>query len=266
MDYNAIAKLNALHHDRIEALTSNPTPRVPIALCLDVSATMATVESGTFEPTGKRVQVDGHWFDLVNGGVTRIDLLQDGVREFYTAIQQDDIAMYSAEVCIVSFNDKAQCLLDFANLDLQDELPHLTARGSTAMGEGLNLSLDLLEQRKKEFQDNGVDYFQPWLVILTDGEPNAGAAEAAELARAEERIRTLTAQHKLTVLPIGVGNEANLKVLSRFSADGKALRLQGLEFQNFFQWLGKSVVEVSQSTPGDCNELDTSAISGWESL
>lgn len=151
---------------RVEDLVNNPTPRVPICLCLDTSGSM----SG--EP---------------------IDELNEGVRTFYEAIREDEIAMYAAEICIVSFNSTAEKIVDFANIDRQ-ETPILNAYGNTAMGEGVNLALDLLEQRKQEYKDKGVDYFQPWLVLMSDGAPN-GSNE--ELQRAMQRASTMANEKNL---------------------------------------------------------------------
>ena len=266
MDLNALTKLADVRRQRIDDLRTNPTPRVALGICAVLSGTMLTIEGGYFQRTGKTTVLDGHVFDVATGGISRLNLLEDGLQSLYQAIREDSAASYSAEVAVVSFNDRAACLQDFSTLDRQTRPPKLKAEGNTAMGEGLNLTLDLLEQRKQEFKDNGVDYYQPMLVLLSDGEPSPGPQEEAELARAEQRIRELTSQRKLTVLSVGIGGDANMNVLRRFSSNNKAYRLNGLRFQDFFKWLGKSVVKTSQSLPGDRQELDISDISSWEAL
>lgn len=60
---------------RIEDLVNNPTPRIPICLCLDTSGSMGAVE-GDFEETGETIFEDGRVWNLVNGGKTRISELQ----------------------------------------------------------------------------------------------------------------------------------------------------------------------------------------------
>lgn len=221
---------------RIEDLVNNPTARIPVCLCLDVSGSM----SGE-----------------------RIDELNRGIELFYDAIKDDEVALYSAEISIVTFDDKATQLVDFASLELQPTPPKLTANGLTYMGEGVNLALDLLEQRKKEYQDKGVDYYQPWLVLMTDGEPNG---DASEFSRAVSRTISLIDNKKLTIFPIGIGSDANLNILAKFSPNKPPLRLQGLKFKEFFTWLSQSVSKVSQSSPGEQVTLDTDAIKGWGSL
>lgn len=221
---------------RLEDLVNNPTARVPVCLCLDTSGSM--------------------------GGVP-IDELNEGVRLFYEAIREDETALYSAEVSIVTFGGNAKCIVDFASLEVQPNAPTLTADGMTPMGEAVNMGLDLLEQRKDEYKDRGVDYYQPWLVLMTDGAPNG---DSAELSRAINRTVDLVNQKKLTVFPIGIGSDADMGVLAQFSPKRPPLKLQGLKFREFFAWLSKSVSKTSQSTPGESVKLDVEGIKGWGEL
>lgn len=48
-------------------------------------------------------------------------------------------------------------------------MPKMEAEGMTCMGEGLSLALDLLEKRKAKYKATGVDYYQPILVVMSDG-------------------------------------------------------------------------------------------------
>ena len=64
-----------------EDLIENPTPRVPITLCLDTSYSM----SG--EP---------------------INELMEGVKLFYESVYNDEIARYSAEISIVTFGNQGR--------------------------------------------------------------------------------------------------------------------------------------------------------------
>jgi uncharacterized protein YegL len=131
------------------------------------------------------------------------------------------------------------------------------------MGEAVNLALDCLDNRKKEYQNRGVDYFQPWLVLMTDGEPN-GAAN--ELERAVQRTQDLVNSKKLAVFPIGIGGDADMGVLGMFSPNRSPLKLKGLNFKAFFQWLSQSVSRTSQSMPGEKITLDLEGIKGWGEL
>lgn len=220
----------------IDDLLDNPTPRVPVSLCLDCSGSM----SG--DP---------------------ISELNDGVRVFYEALDSDEIARYSAEISIVTFGPVRK-ETDFQTLDQNSRPPRLVASGNTPMGEAVKESLDSLEARKSEYQKNGVDYYQPWLVLMTDGSP-CGGSEAV-LNQQITRVRDMVERRKLTVFPIGIGPNADMSVLARLSPGRAPLRLKGLNFKEFFSWLSKSVSKVSQSTPGDRVQLDVEGIKGWAEL
>lgn len=249
---------------RLEDLVNNPTPRVPICLCLDTSGSMARVVSGEVKETGEQFYQDGRMWNLVTGGISALDELCDGVKTFYEEIRNDEIAQYSAEICIVTFGGTPKLIVDFANIDRQTNLPELKAEGDTPIGEAVNLALDCLEKRKQEYQDKGVDYYQPWLVLMTDGAPDG--SQPAELERAIQRTVTLINSQKLTIFPIGIGDEADMNTLSRFSPQRTPLRLKGMHFKAFFQWLRQSVSRTSMSMPGERIPLDTEGIKGWSEL
>lgn len=219
---------------RKEDLLLNPTSRVPVALCLDVSGSMAG------EP---------------------ITELNEGIDHFFDALYGDAIAKTSAEVAIVTFSDQPEIKLDFQSLDRIEAPPTLTAGGTTDLGGGVNMALDKLETRKNEYKHAGIDYFQPWLVLMTDGQPTT---EVHRLA--SKRTLDLEVQGKLVVFPIGVGSAADMKVLSTFSKRRQPLCLRGLKFPEFFEWLSKSVVRVSHSRPGEKVETDLGGIKGWAEI
>ena len=245
---------------RMEDLLDNPTPRIPICLCLDTSGSMNSVIGGETIDTGQIIFEDGKRWRLVKGGISALSELQAGVEHFYHAISEDEVARYGAEICVVTFDSTARTLVDYSTIDIQPNPPILRANGDTYMGEGVNLALDLLEERQNEYKEAGVDYYQPWLVLMTDGEPNGSPAE---LERAIARTRALVNNRKLTVFPIGIGPKADMNVLARFSPKRSPLRLKGLNFKEFFEWLSQSVSTVSQSMPGDRIKLDVEGIKGW---
>ena len=99
----------------------------------------------------------------------------------------------------------------------------------------------------------------PW--ADTEGLFREGCAETVHAA--VQRAVSLTDGKKLTLFPIGIGSGADMAVLERFSPKRTPLRLQGLNFKAFFEWLSKSVARVSQSIPGETVPLDEKGIRGW---
>ena len=217
----------------LQGLMNNSAPRVPVALCLDISSSMKG------EP---------------------IDELNAGVGQYLAEIYNDDMTRNSAETAIITFADEAECLLDFNTVD-QLALTPLEANGMTDMGKGLTLALDLLDKRKQQYKTVGVEYYQPILVVMSDGEPNGNPKV---LKQATSRIQQMIAERKLTVIAVGIGENADMKMLNQLTRRG-AVRMNGLYFREFFAWLSRSVAEVSASNPGDDFTLDQEALSKLES-
>jgi len=219
---------------RQEELVVNPANRVPIALCLDASGSM----SG--EPMRE---------------------LNEGIRQFIEAIRQDPVASSSVEMCVVTFSDQAGVQQDFQTLTNAARAEVVATGGSTNLGAGVNLALDRLERRKEEYKRAGIDYFQPWLVLMTDGQPTTN-----EHIAAGSRTCGMEQAGKLVVFPIAIGGAAELSTLAMFSKKKEPLRLKGLNFRDFFHWLSKSVARVSQSRPGEKLQLDVDGIKGWAEI
>lgn len=224
-------------------LCENPTTRVPVSLCLDTSNSMNSVEPDP--ETGRRT--------------TRIALLNKGVRMFADEVRGDEIARYSADISVVTFDSEVKKALEFGDVDKLSRMKDFQAKGMTHLGEGVNQALDLLEGRKKQYQMAGVDYYQPWLVLMTDGLPNGNPNE---LKRAAERISNLATNRKVTVIPIAIGDQADLDVLRKFAPGAEPFRMKGMHFGRFFSWLSGSVAAIANDNPDMISPENLKALCG----
>ena len=215
-------------------LADNPTVRLPICFCLDVSGSMFGAP---------------------------INELNSGVKQFFEELLSDETTRFSSDIAIFTFGgDSAVCVRNFVGIDAEPHAPTLRANGRTPMGEAVNLALDMLNERKKEYRDNGVDYYHPWLVLMSDGSPNGNPEE---FERAVKRTADMYNKKKLVVFPIGIGNEADLQTLASFTPGRPAMKMKGLKFKEFFSWLSKSVACVSSSNPGDNVQLPQDTLRQW---
>lgn len=234
----------------------NPEPRCPVVLVLDTSGSMK----------GPGIQE-----------------LNEGLRLFGEALKADRLAALRVEVAVVAFGGTVRALdvrmgdtssgtgmvpfnplgmslrrknkevpfdarQAFVTVD-QFAPPVMDADGGTPMGEALNRSLALLRERKAIYKQNGLDYFRPWIFLITDGQPTDKGWEAvAEQVRLEESRKG--------VIFYGVGVEgADLRTLARFSEARPPLRLRGMAFGDLFMWLSKSLSAIAHSRPGDQTPL-----------
>ncbi|MEI6623868.1 MAG: VWA domain-containing protein [Actinomycetes bacterium] len=220
---------------RKQDLFTNPTARIAVCLVLDRSPSM----SGDPTLGAPTLQVNPR----------PIDELNSGVKQLFDELREDPITLHSAEIAAVAFSGDAHAITDFQSLS-RTTTPRVEidqGYGGTSLGSGVSLALDLLEQRKQEYVQSGVDYYQPWIIIMTDGYPTDNSHFPAA-----ERTQLLTAKRKLVVFSVAVGIAADLNVLAMFAtADRPPMRMRSMAFKPFFEWLSQSVHRVSQSAPGD---------------
>ena len=211
----------------------NPEPRCPCVLVVDVSSSM------NGEP---------------------MDQLNNGIATFARELKADQLASLRTEVAIVTFGSGAELAQDFVTADRFNP-PTLVANGATMMSAGINLALDKIEERKQSYRENGIDYYRPWLFLLTDGVPTESqdvvSAAAANLKQAESDKR---------VAAFSVGVEgADMDILAEISPR-RPLPLKGLEFSSMFVWLSQSMSRVSRSRTDDEIALDTDGLQDWAAI
>jgi len=199
----------------------NPDPRCACTLLLDTSGSM-------------------------NGA--KIDALNEGLQIFKNELIQDDLASRRVEVAIVTFDSQINVIQDFVTADAF-EPPRLTAQGQTFMGTGIKKALDMVNERKKLYRENGVAYFRPWVFMITDGQPEGEAGYIIE--QASQRVKDDEEKKRVAFFAVGVEG-ANMDRLRSITAqDRPPVKLDGLKFRDMFVWLSKSMEVTSRSNPDD---------------
>jgi len=228
--------LDALGEFALVEFADNPEPRCAVALLLDASGSMQ----------GQRIAE-----------------LNSGLRALATALKADPLASLRVELSVISFGGRVRALdvrrggnadvpfdaeQAFITVDAF-EPPELLASGGTPMGEAVRKGLQLVRDRKAIYKQNGIDYFRPWIFLITDGKPTDKNWEAAA-----DEVRAEESKRGVSFYSVGVAG-ADMDKLERFSGERPPLRLKGLAFEDLFQWLSKSLSAVSQSRPGDQTPL-----------
>jgi len=203
-----------------EVNEDNPDPRVACVLLLDTSDSMRFANPGEPVP---------------------IDELNKGIVAFKEDILEDPLARKRAEIMVITCGGDVYTDPNF--VEAQDfQPPTLTPQGSTPMGRALCTALDVIEQQKQVYKQAGIEYYRPWLVVMTDGAPTDDVTQALS------RLSAAQAKKGLVVFPIGIGDAADMGFLGQLSPDRGAVRLKGLtSFSDFFKWLSASMSAVSQS-------------------
>lgn len=207
---------------------SNPEPRCPCVLLLDVSGSMT-----------------GLSLDELNAGLTL----------FKDELAADSLAMKRVEIGIVTFGP--------VNVEMPFTTaaaffpPTLQAQGDTPMGAAILEALNMVRDRKQDYRSNGISYYRPWVFLITDGGPTDAWKAAAEAVREGE------ASKQFAFFAIGVKG-ANMDVLRQISSAREPLSLEGMKFRELFKWLSSSLSSVSKSTLG--SEVPLPPPTGWASV
>ncbi len=118
------------------ALATNPEPRCPCVLLLDVSGSMAEVVDNAGEDTGRTVEQDGRTYRVLSGGTTRIDLLNEGIRAYQADLMGDALAAQRVEVSVITFGARVDTPVPFVTAH-EFVPPTLAAGGETPMGAAI---------------------------------------------------------------------------------------------------------------------------------
>ncbi len=205
----------------------NPEPRCPCVLLLDTSGSMS----------GRPIQQ-----------------LNEGIQIFKDELMSDPLATKRVEIALVTFGP-VSIESDFQTVN--NFYPRkLETTGDTPMGSAITLGIDMIQRRKQEYKSNGISYYKPWIILITDGAPTDSWRDAARQVREGEEKKSFA------FFAIGVEG-ASFETLSQISVR-EPLKLKGLMFREFFMWLSSSMKMVSSKTPGSAISLLPHT--GWSEL
>ncbi len=175
--------------------------------------------------------------------------LNQGLKRLEEHLKHNPTTALRVQILIIRIggHDEAEIIQDWIDA-IDFEAPVIEANGTTPLGAGMSLALEKIAEQKANYDANGISSTRPWILMISDGLPNDYGWEqvAAECRDQESR-------KKVVVFPIGT-EAADMEALSQFSNKG-AKRLQGLQFEELFIWLSRSMASVSGSAPGETVQL-----------
>jgi uncharacterized protein YegL len=220
-------------HSKI-TLASNPEPRCPCVLVLDTSGSME----------GEAIRQ-----------------LNEGVQCLVDELSKDGLASKRVELAIICFGTSVQLACDFTPPTAMHP-PVFEAEGPTPMGEAVVRACAAIESRKEDYRQAGIQYYRPWIFLITDGEPTD--FDSKDWGKAVSLVREGEAAKRLLFFGVAV-QDANQKTLDALCPPSRpSVRLQGLHFPELFRWLSSSLKGVSNSTPG--SQLKLPSPHGWSSI
>ena len=263
--------------DQIQ-FAENPEPRCPCVLVVDVSSSM---EGDKIEQLNNGIAAFARELkgDLLASLRTEVAIVTfagvaEMAQDFVTADQFHPQRL-SADEGIVIEEDQFYSEPLYVGDALAQELPpdYVTEDGlycykapfrllgGTNTSEGINLALDEIEKRKRMYNDNGIDYFRPWLFLITDGEPTE---EEETVSAVSARLKQAESEKRVAAFSVGVEG-ANMDILTKISPR-RPLMLKGLDFSSMFVWLSHSMSRVSRSRTDDEITLDADGLKDWAAI
>lgn len=198
----------------------NPEPRCPCLLVIDVSRSM--------------------------GVKNRIDQVNQGLQSLANYLEQDRLASLRAEIALLTFSDSHELVQDFVPAS-QFKPPQLRPQKGTNALPAIDEGLRLIASRKAQYQSNGINYYRPLLIFMTDGEIFAPKHYTAPpVIAARDKLAQAHNKRQIAFFAVGATQDASMDALKVISPTPPK-RLSETRFPEFFQWLSRSLTTVSQS-------------------
>lgn len=183
---------------------SNTSKRLPIVFCLDISPSMSWV---------------------IYNNSSAIELLNTAVAQFFRDIQEDTKARSCAEVAFVTFSTEVEIMNPknpFSTLNRMN-VPVFEAveEGGTNMAEAILTSISLIQEERKKLREMEIPCYAPFLVLVTDGNPDANDNAALQQKALDAVRRFCSADVKAdeVIIPfiIGVGDHIDPDTLKAYA-------------------------------------------------
>lgn len=194
---------------------------------------------------------------------TPINRLNQAIRDFHEHILADPMVSTKVDIAYITFSHFVYWQ-DFVNAN-QFTPPHLQADGGTVISFPLGVALDMVTKRKDTYRMNGISYHRPWVILITDGEPEHDTDE--DIDEISRRLRQAEDLRQCSLFTITCG-EANQQKTFNLLRDKIAppnrppKKTTEANFGELFNWLSNSLVAVSQSSPDE--QVRLADTSGWE--
>jgi len=188
-----------------------------------------------------------------------INQLNQGLKDFQKELQNDFTAAQRIEVAIVTFGSTVNTVVP-PTLSADFEMPVLKTSGMTKLVDGVKMAMNVIEERKAWYRSTGQTYYRPWIMLITDGEPDS---DQDTIGLASE-IRNRVDNKGFSFYAVGVDGYNHAKLSQICHPSTQPLHLRGLAFSELFKWLSASIGMVSKSAEGQVLQLPSPG--GWAQI
>ena len=209
---------------------ANTETRCLCVLVFDVSGSMATSIDAMNEALG-----------------TFVENLCLGIGGFCTSSKD------SVEIGIIQFDSSVSIVRKPCLVSSVSEIPILQVNnGKTNTTAALDVAISMVESRKTQYKNVGLPYFRPWIILITDGNPDPFIEH--EVNHIASRIRHGIDNKQFVFNAIGIGKNVDENFL-RYISFGNYNRISRKNFSSMFRTLSCSINAMSKGFDND-NPLD----------
>ena len=164
-----------------------------------------------------------------------IENLNRAVEIFKERTCMDEIARRRMDIAVVEFSDNARIVQEFVPIT-EFQPVTLSAGGCTAMGNGINLAIDMIKGRIRYYKSIATKFYKPWIFMVTDGMPSDDITFARQRVYEEE-------SEKLKFFAVGVtgADKGILKSITK-----NYIELNDIEFEDIFRWFSDDCISASK--------------------
>lgn len=227
-------------HDGISTSGLKPQlEQTPTVLILDTSASMTNpVDPDSDDQTSK------------------IDQLNEGLEFFYNEVRNQEHAKDRVNLAVVTFGQEAEVYDKFTSIENWSP-PTLDTGGNTPMGEAIKMGLDLVEERKQFYKDEGIHYYRPLVWLLTDGQPTDMSEDDQLWDEVQQELKEGSESGGFEFFAFGVRG-AEMETLTKLVEDPTGrpgFKIREGMFDEFFDFLSNSMESASNPNSSDAFTL-----------
>ena len=143
---------------------------LPIILLLDISGSMNIVTNpDEVRRTGKTGIEDGQKVEYVEGGISRIDALNDAVKRMLAAFTKYERDETEFLISIITFGAETRLVLPPSPAS-DVRFSNLIANGETPLDQALKIAKNMIED-KSQIPSRS---YRPLIILVSDGQPDSG--------------------------------------------------------------------------------------------
>jgi uncharacterized protein YegL len=189
---------------------------LPVYFLLDVSTTMGAVQdTENLKRTGEKFYEDGQYWEVVEGGTTKMDILNEAVLKMLNTFSKDEKMDSEIVVSIITFGDIADLFISPTKAS-EIKWTDMVAKGETALGAAIKRTKEMIEDKNITLSRA----YRPTIVLVSDGKPTDDWDEPLD-----DFINTGRSK-KCDRMAMAIGSDADESLLNRF--------IEGTDHELFF--------------------------------